>query len=249
MDLMDFNFLFLIGNIDIVYVFFIFDFGCDGVMVIEIFEGQGLLMVNDVYFWFVIDMGVFGLDQGKGGKYLILLLDYEGDFDLLVGGYEVCVDGEIYFVFKFISYINWFIVCGFFVDGKMDMVVDIYFNGLKIYLFKDKVLLLEMEFFNVFKQVFNIIYVNMFEFFNEFYEVIVWELVFIFDLELCGLVVSIGIEKGKFFEFDVWMMDILNEVVVVGNVMVCIIWFKLWDLFVYFYENSGWYMVFIGGNY
>jgi len=37
------------------------------------------LTVNDAYFRFVVDMGAPGPDRGKGGKYLILPPDYEGD--------------------------------------------------------------------------------------------------------------------------------------------------------------------------
>ena len=249
MDLMDSNPLFLTGNTDTVYASSILDLGRDGATVIEIPEGQGPSTVNDAYFRFVTDMGVPGPDQGKGGKYLILPPDYEGDLDPPVGGYEARVDGETYFVSKSTSYINWFIARGFLVDGKTDTAVDTYFNGLKIYPLKDKASPPEMEFFNASKQVFNTIHANTFEFFNELHEVITREPVSTFDPELRGLAASIGIEKGKPFEPDARMTDILNEAVAVGNATARTIWLKPRDPSAYLYENSGWYTAFIGGNY
>ncbi|MFA9403885.1 MAG: DUF1254 domain-containing protein, partial [Anaerolineales bacterium] len=77
--LMDSNSLFLTGNTDTVYALPMLDLKKDGPTVVEIPPGCGPGTVNDAYFRFVVDMGAPGPDRGKGGKYLILPPDYEGD--------------------------------------------------------------------------------------------------------------------------------------------------------------------------
>ena len=51
-------------------------------------------------------MGAPGPDKGKGGKYLILPPDYEGDLEGPIGGKEQVIDGETYFVAKSTSYMT-----------------------------------------------------------------------------------------------------------------------------------------------
>ena len=247
-DLMDSNPLFLTGNTDTVYGMAILDLQRDGAVVIEIPKGQGPATVNDAYFRFVTDMGVPGPDKGKGGKYLILPPDYDGDLDPPVGGFEAEVDGETYFVSKSTSYINWFIARGFLVDGKTDTAVKAYKEGLKIYPLSQKDDPPQMKFVNASKKVFNTIHANTFEFYNELNEVIDREPISTFDPELRGFAAAIGIEKGKPFEPDARMKEILVEAVAVGNATARSIWLKPRDPSAYLYENSGWYTAFIGGS-
>lgn len=247
-DLMDSNPLFLTGNTDTVYGSTILDLQRDGPVVIEIPKGQGPTTVNDAYFRFVTDMGVPGPDKGEGGKYLILPPDYEGDLAPPVGGYEAEVEGETYFVSKSTSYINWFIARGFLVDGKTDAAVKAYRTGLKIYPLRDRSAPPEMEFINVSRKAFNTIHANTFEFYNELNTVIQKEPISTFDPELRGLAAAIGIEKGKAFDPDERMKQILTEAVAVGNATARSIWLKPRDKTAYLYENSGWYTAFIGSN-
>lgn len=247
-QLMDSNPLFLTGNTDTVYGTAILDLQRDGPVVIEVPKGQGPTTVNDAYFRFVTDMGVPGPDKGEGGRYLILPPDYEGDLDPPVGGYEAEVDGETYFVSKSTSYINWFIARGFLVDGKTDVAVQSYRDGLKIYPLKNMATPPEMEFINASKKVFNTIHANTFEFYNELHAVIDREPISTFDPELRGLAAAIGIEKGKPFDPDPRMKQLLTEAVAVGNAMARSIWLKPRDKSAYLYENSGWYTAFIGGD-
>lgn len=247
-QLMDSNPLFLTGNTDTVYGTAILDLQRDGPVVIEVPKGQGPTTVNDAYFRFVTDMGVPGPDKGEGGRYLILPPDYEGDLDPPVGGYEAEVDGETYFVSKSTSYINWFIARGFLVDGKTDVAVQSYRDGLKIYPLMNKANPPEMVFINASKKVFNTIHANTFEFYNELHAVIDREPVSTFDPELRGLAAAIGIEKGKPFDPDPRMKQLLIEAVAVGNAMARSIWLKPRDKSAYLYENSGWYTAFIGGD-
>lgn len=69
------------------------------------------------------------------------------------------------------------------------------------------------------------------------------------DPELRGLAASTGIEKGKPFEPDERMTQLLTEAVAVGNATARTIWLKPRDPEAYLYENSGWYTAFLGGSY
>jgi len=51
--------------------------------------------------------------RGKGGKYLNLSPDYDGELDPPVGGMKAEVGAETYFIAKSTSYVNWLILRGF----------------------------------------------------------------------------------------------------------------------------------------
>ena len=104
--LMDSDPLFLTGNTDTVYALSILELDRDGPTVVEIPPKCGPGTVDDAWQRFVVDMGAPGLDRGKGGKYLILPPDYEGDLDPPVGGEFAEVDGEKYIVAKSPTYVN-----------------------------------------------------------------------------------------------------------------------------------------------
>ena len=86
--LADSNPLLLTANTDTVYAFSILDLETDGPTVVEVPPGSGPGTVNDAFFRFVVDMGIPGPDRGKGGKYLIVPPDYNGELpkDVKDGG-------------------------------------------------------------------------------------------------------------------------------------------------------------------
>lgn len=136
-ELLDSNPLFLTGNTDTVYAFVLFDLSKTGPLVFEMPQGMGPSTINDAFFRFVVDMGTPGPDRGMGGKYLILPPDYDGDIDLPEipkdGAIEVEIDGENYYVSKSRSYFNMMLARGFLVDGKTDVAVEIFREGLQVY--------------------------------------------------------------------------------------------------------------------
>jgi len=204
-ELMDSKPLFLTGNTDTVYVSAFLDLQKDGPTVIEIPPKTGPGTVNDAYFRFVIDTGAPGPDQGKGGKYLILPPDFEGDVP------------EGYFTAKSTSYANWLILRGFLVDGKPDFSSNLFRTGLKIYPLAQADNPPAMEFINASRRSFNTIHANNFEFFEELHTVIEREPIEMLDPELRGLFASIGIQKGKPFAPDARMKKILTDAVAVAN--------------------------------
>ena len=72
------NPLFLTGNTDSIYAWMTLDLKAEGPTVMEI-PPNVMGPLDDAYFRFVVDFGATGPDKGKGGKYLILPPDYEGD--------------------------------------------------------------------------------------------------------------------------------------------------------------------------
>lgn len=236
-QLMDSNPIFLTGNTDTVYCTPFLDLKKDGPTVIEIPAGLGPGTVNDAYFRFVIDMGPPGPDRGKGGKYLILPPDYEGEVP----------DG--YFTAKSTSYVNWIALRGFLVDGKPDYSSNLFRTGLKIYPLAQANNPPAMEFINVSKHVFNTIHANNYEFFEELYAVIDREPIAMLDPELRGLFASIGIQKGKPFAPDERMKKILTDAVAVANGTVrSLFWYER-NSSEFLYEGSYWRRGYIGNNY
>ena len=203
--LMESNSLFLTGNTDTVYASVILDLENDGPTVVEIPPGSGPGTVNDAFFRFVIDMGAPGPDRGKGGKYLLLPPEYDGEVP------------EGYFVARSPGYVQWLILRGFLVDGKPDAASKMFRDGLKIYPLSAIANPPTMQFINGTGKEFNTIHANTYEFYEELHTVLDREPVGFLDAELRGLAASIGIEKGKPFAPDARMKSILVDAVAVGN--------------------------------
>jgi len=236
-DLMDSNPLWLTGNTDTVYCTFFLDLQKDGPTVVEIPAGAGPGTVDDAYFRFVIDMGAPGPDRGKGGKYLLLPPDYEGDVP------------EGYFTAKSPSWVNWVALRGFLVDGKPDAASRMWRENLKVYPLSKAANPPAMEFFNGSRSVANTIHANNYEFYEELHTVIDREPIEMLDPELRGLFASIGIQKGKPFAPDARMKKILTEAVAVANATArSIFWYER-DQSEFLYEGSYWKRGFVGGNY
>jgi len=247
--LMDSNSLFLTGNTDTVYVSVILNLKEDGPTVIELPAGTGPGTVNDAFFRFVVDTGAPGPDAGKGGKYLILPPDYDGELEGPVGGQETEIDGETYFVAQSTSWINWFIARGFLKDGKPDFSSKLFREGLKIYPLAAKDNPPEMVFTDKSGVAYNTIHSTDFDFYKELHTVIDREPVAFLDPELRGLFTSIGVQKGKPFNPDLRMKNILIKAAEVANATArTLLWYER-NPADFIYEGSYWKVGFPGGNY
>ena len=231
--------LLLTGNTDTVYCAAFLDLQTDGPTVVEIPPGCGPGTVNDAFFRFVVDMGIPGPDQGKGGKYLIVPNEHQGR----------AAERWAYFVARSPSYVNLLILRGFLVDGKPDAASKMFREGLKVYPLAKAASPPAMEFINSSKVSFNTIHANNFEFYSELDHVIQKEPLDFIDPELRGLAASIGIRKGKPFAPDARMKKTLTEAVAVGNATARAMAFRNRDPRAYLYENSQWKTGFIGGDY
>lgn len=248
-ELLDSNPLFLTANTDTVYCTSFLDLQKDGPTVIEIPAKSGPGTLNDAYFRFVVDMGLPGPDRGKGGKYLILPPDYEGDINPTAAGVEAEISGQKYFIVKSTSYVNLLILRGFLVDGKPDAATAMFKNGLKVYPLSLAENPPKMEFISGSKKSWNTIHANNFEFYEELHTVIEREPVSMLDPELRGLFSAVGIQKGQPFNPDTRMKKILTEAAVIGSATARAIVFRpRMEEFAY-YPGSAWGTGFVGGDY
>lgn len=241
--------LFLTGNTDTVYCMTMLDLKHDGATVVEVPAGSGPGTVDDAYFRFVIDMGAPGPDRGKGGKYLILPPDYNGDLNPPVGGMEAEVDGERYFVAKSTSYVNLLILRGFLVDGKPEAATAMFEKGLKVYPLAKRQSPPKMEFISGSGKPFNTIHANNFEFYKELHTVVEREPVEMLDPVTRGIFAAIGIEKGKPFAPNARMKKLLTEAVAIGNATARAIVFRPRLEGFSLYPGSAWGAAFVGDDY
>lgn len=248
-ELCDSSPLFLTANTDTVYCSGFLHLKRDGPTVVEIPPGCGPGTVNDAYFRFVVDMGIPGPDRGQGGKYLILPPDFNSDLEGPIGGKKATVEGEEYFVVQSPSYVNWVILRGFLVDGKPDVSNKMFKEGLKVYPLSKKADPPAMKFTSGSRKSWNTIHANNYEFFKELHTVIDREPVGLLDPQTRGIFASAGIAKGQPFNPTEEQKKILTEAVAIGNATARAIAFRPRLEGSYFYENSGWYTGFVGGDY
>jgi hypothetical protein len=237
-DLMDSSSLFLTGNTDTVYAIGMLDLKRDGATVLEIPAGAGPGTVNDAYFRFVVDMGAPGPDRGKGGKYLILPPDYDGQ------------PPEGYFVSKSPTYINWLPLRGMLRDGNTDAAVKMWTEGLKIYPLAEVGNPRMLEVIHATGKVFNTIHANDVTFYDEINDVIQREPVDALPPEIRGNLTSIGIQKGKPFQPDARMKRLLADAVAIANATARAIAFRPRSETIWYYgRESSWFSAFDGGDY
>jgi hypothetical protein len=234
-QLMDSKTLFLTANSTSIY-----NFGWlnvkDGPLVIEL-PPKVLGCIDDFWFRWVGDLGNTGPDKGKGGKYLVLPPGYKGSVP----------DG--YFVMRPPTYNMWLFFRGFLVDGSPASTVKSVKKHLRIYPLSKKANQPAMNFVNGSGKYFNTIHSLDYSFFKEVNEVVQEEPVEASDPETLGLLMSIGIEKGKPFKPDARMKKILTEAAAVGDITSRALAYKSRIPEAYFYENSVWNTPFIGGSY
>ena len=221
--LMDSHSLFLTGNADTVYFLSFVDLS-DGPVVFEAPPGT-LGLVNDMWFRWVIDVGLPGPDRGTGGRFLLVGPDYDGL--LPEGGLQVArstTNGVC-------------LLCrAFMVDSDPAPTVARIKQDMKIYPYEPgtfgtsvaSFLAAEAplkplaepdqpEFIEGTGKVMNTLPPNDFSFYELLDELVQSEPASALDPEIAGHARSIGIIKGKEFRPDARMRKILEEAVVVAN--------------------------------
>ena len=201
--LLDSKSLLLTANTSTIYVTPCINVGKNGPIVMETPPGM-LGAFNDAWFRYIADIGPFGEDKGKGGKYLILPPGYEGEIP------------EGYFVIK--SPTNKvFVFTRTSIANGIEKAVKMIGENLKIYPLAEKDNAKKMELVDISGVDFNTVHTNDFSFYEHIAEWINEEHVDMLDNQTKGLFASIGIEKGKPFAPDERMKKILTEAVAIGN--------------------------------
>ena len=232
--LMDSKSLFLTANTESVYAWVWLDTKA-GPLVIE--APPGLLgMINDFWFNYVADIGAFGPDQNKGGKFLLLPPGYKGEVP------------EGYFVVRSRTFGNTFLARASLVNGDPKPAADSFKKGLRIYPLASAANQPPMNFVNGSGKAMNTIHATDFSFFEELNHVVQEEPSDAAEPERLGLLASIGIEKGKPFAPDARMKKILTEAAAVGNATARALIFRSRLEGASLYPNSAWSTPFIGGS-
>ena len=238
--LMDSTSLFLTANTSTMYVIPTLNLKRDGATVVEAPMGM-LGAFNDAWFRYMQDIGPAGPDKGKGGKYLVLPPDYEGDIP------------EGYFVVKSKTYNVWVFMRASIAKG-LDAAAKNVKENLRIYPLSKKDNPPEMEFISGSGVAFNTIHANNNLFYEHLNELIQEEHIDMLDPETRGLFASIGIEKGKPFRPDERMKKILTDAVAIANAAArSIVWHPRTDgtmkgIKVYPGTDSAWLMAWVDKN-
>ena len=186
--LLDSKSLLLTANTSTIYITPYLDVKENGPLVMETPPGM-LGAFNDAWFRYIADIGPFGEDKGKGGKYLILPPDYEGEIP------------EGYFVVKSPTY-KVFVFMRTSIANGIESAVNVVEENLKIYPLSEIDNPKEMELVDISGMDFNTVHTNDFSFYEHLAEWINEEHVDMLDDVKKGLFASIGIEKGKPFTPD-----------------------------------------------
>lgn len=242
-QLMDSKPLFLTGNTSTLYVTPNLDLKKYGPTVLEVPAGL-LGAMNDAWFRFVADVGPFGQDKGKGGKYLVLPPGYDGDIP------------RGYFVVKSTSFKVWILLRTSIADG-VDVAEKRVKDKLKVYPLSQKNNPPAMEFISGSNKAWNTIHTNDYSFYHHVDEVIQYEPIDLINPEIRGLLASIGIEKGQHFNPDQRMKKILVDAVAIGNATArSIVWYprvggsvaNMKGIQIYPQDNSAWIMAWVDKN-
>jgi hypothetical protein len=259
-DLMDSSSLFLTANSDTAYFITFVDLS-NGPMVLSLpplGPPTGILgAVDDMWFGWVIDIGVPGPDRGEGGQYLLVGPGYDGP--LPDSGFHVS-HSRTSTVAAFGR--------AFMIDNDPKIPADALRNGIKVYPYvpgeygtavatflagqapltppqpKPETVFIEGSGVS-----FNTIPPNDFGYWELIDRLIQSEPAGTGDPEILGLLDSVGITKGKPFKPDDRMRKILEDAVVVGNATArTVAMDPRPDVGFAFYPGSHWWnMLFVGG--
>ena len=182
-NLLDAKPLILTGNTESVYFGGNIDLKKDGPTVVEV-PPQVLGMANDAYMRFIVDFGMAGPDKGKGGNYLILPPDYEGEVP------------EGYFVANSRTYKVWIMARGAQkVTGMGEQAIKWYGDNCAVYPLKDGPR--KPRIINGSGLPGDSTHPNDLQYFVNLDKMIQYEPAQAFEPEQLGLLRALGIEKGK----------------------------------------------------
>jgi hypothetical protein len=232
-QLMDSRSIFLTPNDNTVYSWTWVDLS-KGPLVLEV-PPRVLGAINDIWFRWVIDVGITGPDKGKGGKYHLLPPGYKGN---VPGGYVVVHSPT------FNLWVPW---RSFLVDGDPKPGVDLVKKFTRIYPLSSAKNPPALNFVDLSGKPFNTVAPADYSFWDLLNQVVQEEPSASLDQIRLGLYASIGIQKGKPFAPDARMKKILTEAAAVGDASARAISFNTRGKDGYYYPDSAWQLPFVGG--
>jgi hypothetical protein len=232
-QLMNSRSVFLTANTNTVYSWMWIDLR-NGPLVMEI-PPKVLGAVNDMWYRWVVDVGITGPDKGEGGKYLLLPPGYKGDVP------------EGYIVVRPPTFSNWVPWRSFLVDGDPKPGVDLVKKFTRVYPLSQAANPPPMKFVDLSNKAFNTVAPAGYAFWELLNQVVQEEPSGSLDPVRLGFYASIGIAKGKPFAPDARMKKILTEAAAVGDATARAIGFKIRQKDDFYYPNSAWRLPFLGG--
>jgi len=229
--LMDSRSIFLTANTNTVYSWAWINLS-KGPLVLEV-PPKVLGAINDMWYRWVIDLGITGPDKGRGGKYLILPPGYKGKAP------------KGYIVVKSPTFNLWIPWRSFLVNGDPKPGVDLVKKFTKIYPLSQAANPPQMRFVDMSGKPFNTVAPADYKFWELLNQVVQEEPSNSLDQIRLGFYASVGIQKGKPFAPDERMKKILTEAV--GDATARAIAFHTRAKDAYYYPNSSWQVPFIGG--
>jgi hypothetical protein len=182
---------------------------------------------------YLVDIGMAGPDKGKGGNYLFLPPDFQGEAP------------PGYFVVKSPTYSVSYGLRGFKVDGKTDHAVGLM-KQIKVYPLakaNDPAGQPTMEFFNGSGQAIDTIHSDNFSFYEALAQLVNEEPADVFTPLERFYMQAIGIEKGKPFSPDAKDKALLSDAAWVGAAMARANSFASRDRGTYYYDDRQWQYV------
>ena len=237
-ELMDSKSLVLTGNTSTMYAIGFLNLKKDGPCVIDLPVGM-LGILDDMAFLYMTDLGVAGPDKGKGGKYLVLPPDYQGDVP------------KGYFVVQSKTSGVWLFMRGY-LDKTLPLEKAIpkasanIRDTLKVYPLSTAKNPPAMEFINFSGKAVKTVLPNDYSFFEKLHSLIQEEPEDYLGAEIKGQLAAIGIVKGKPFNPDARMKNILTDAAAIGNAAARAISYSPREpgQFVYDKNNSAWVTVY-----
>jgi hypothetical protein len=187
------------------------------------------------YHW-TVDLGITGPDKGKGGKYLLLPPEYQGD-----------APKEDYHVVHCATYSIWAGWRSFVVDGDPKPGVDAVKKFTRIYPLSKAGDPPELNFVNMSGKPFCMVGPSDYRFWEMLNQVVQEEPTDAVDPTTLGFWASVGIRKGQPFAPDARMKKILAEAARVGDATARVLAYRLRQPAGYYFTNSGWRLAFVGG--
>jgi hypothetical protein len=232
--LLDAQSLYLTPNTESVYGMQFLDLKRDGPTVVE--APPGLLGgFSTMWQQSLLGVGPTGVDKGKGGRFLLLPPDYEGQ------------PPAGYFTAKSPTYGVWFGVRGFLVNGRSDPAVA-RMKTMKIYPLARAANPPAMIFLNGSGKPIDTIFPDNYEYFESLAAVVEKEPVTAISPSDRFLLASIGVEKGKPFAPEASTKQLLAEAARVGAAMARANTFASRDPTAKVYPDRRWEWAFVGGS-
>jgi hypothetical protein len=205
-----------------------------GPLVLEV-PPKVLGLIDDMWYHWVVDVGITGADKGRGGKYLLLPPGYKGT---VPKGYHVV---------RCPTYSVWPVWRSFLVHGDPKPGVDAVKKFTKIYPLSQAANPPKLNFVDMSGKPFNMVGPSNYRFWEMLNQVVQNEPTNEVDATTLGFWASIGIQKGKPFAPDERMKKILTEAAAVGDATARAIAYRMRGKVGYIFENSNWRYAFLGG--